>query len=296
MSPSEKEVVSDQATGLRNIGNNVPRVIAVTSGKGGVGKTNVSVNLALAMANKGKRVMLLDADFGLANVDLLLGIKTRINLSHVISGERLLEEVIVDGPSSLKIIPGGSGIKKMADMNYRELAGLVNVFNELSHGLDVFVVDTAAGISDSVIRCVQASQDVVVVVSDEPASLTDAYALIKVVNQEFGRNRFSVLANMARSPQQGQEIYTSLVKVTDRFLDVALEYLGYIPYDDYLRKAVKKRRAVMESYPGSESAKAFGRLAERIEKWPRASKPSGELQFFFERFVSLTREENAASV
>ena len=182
----------DRAAGLRRgAKGHAVRVMAVTSGKGGVGKTNVSVNLAAAMINNGKDVMLLDADLGLANIDVLLGLNPTYNLAHVLNGSRSLEEVIVKGPGGLKIIPAASGIKNMANLSPAEHAGLIKAFSELSDRLDVLVVDTAAGISDSVISFTRACQEVIVVVCDEPASITDAYALIKVLSRDYGQGFLS---------------------------------------------------------------------------------------------------------
>ena len=264
------------------------QVIAVTAGKGGVGKTNVSVNLAMAMASNGKKVMLMDADLGLANLDVLLGLHPKANLHHVIAGERTLEEIILDGPGGIKVIPAASGIQEMVELGPRAHAGLIQAFSELSHDVDVLIVDTAAGISDAVTSFARAAQEVVVVVCDEPASITDAYAIIKLMSREHGSFRFRVLANMAQSAQHGREIYNKISKVTDRFLDVALDYMGYVPEDDYLRKAVKKQRAVVEAFPRSKAAQAFATLADKVMKWPVPSEAAGHLEFFVERLIQPT--------
>ena len=249
------------------------RVIAVTGGKGGVGKTTVSVNLAMAFAQNGKKVMLLDADLGLANIDVLLGLHPKANLHHVMQGQCNLEEVIVDGPAGIKVIPAASGIQEMAELSPESHAGIIQAFSELSHEVDILIVDTAAGISDVVTSFTRAAQEVIVVVCDEPASITDAYAMIKLMSREHGLFRFRVLANRASSAQQGHEIYNKILKVTDRFLDVALDYMGYVPEDDYLRKAVKKQRAVVEAFPRSRSAQAFATLADKANKWPTSLPP-----------------------
>lgn len=277
----------DQAAGLRSMKESRPvQVIAVTSGKGGVGKTNVSVNLATAMAESGRRVMLLDADLGLANVDVVLGLQPRRNLSHVIDGECNLEEILLDGPGGMRIVPASSGTQRMAQLQPEEHAGLIRAFSELSEDVDVLVVDTAAGISDSVVSFVRASQEVIVVVCDEPASITDAYALIKVLSRDHGVHRFQVLANMARTQQHGRGLFQKISAVTERFLDVQLEYLGAIPFDEQLRKAVQKQNAVVESHPRSRIAQAFGNVAERIGRWNVPDGPSGNLEFFVERLVT----------
>lgn len=276
----------DQAAGLRKVSNPHPvRVIAVASGKGGVGKTNVSVNLALAMVAEGKRVMLLDADFGLANVDIMLGLHPQFNLSHVINGERNLEEIIVAGPGGLQIVPASSGLQNMAQLSPTQHAGMIQAFSEVGHDLDVLVIDTAAGIADSVVSFSRAAQEVVIVVCDEPTSITDAYALIKVLNRDHGIQRFRVLANMAHSMQEGRDLFTKMVKVTDRFLDVTLDFMGAVPYDDYLRKALQKQKAVIEAYPRSKAAMAFKNLAKKADNWPIPRSAGGHLEFFVERLI-----------
>lgn len=277
----------DQATGLRRIVSPKPvKVIAVSGGKGGVGKTNVSVNLAASLAKDGKEVLLLDADLGLANIDVMLGLNPAYDLSHVIAGERTLEEVIIDGPANIKVIPASSGITRMANLSAKEQAGLINAFSELGHAIDVMVVDTAAGISESVINFCCASHEVVVVVCDEPASITDAYAFIKVMSREHKIERFQILANMARTTQEGRELFNKLSKAADRFLDVMLTFMGTIPYDERLRKAVQHQRAVVDAFPRSPSALAMKRLAKQVDKWPDVEQMGGQLEFFIERLIN----------
>jgi flagellar biosynthesis protein FlhG len=280
------EMRVDQAAGLRRMAQPNPvRVIAVTSGKGGVGKTNVSVNLAVAMADTGKQVMLLDADLSLANIDVLLGLHPDKNLSHVIDGERTLEEVIITGPSGIMVVPASSGIKRLSELSMLENAGLIRAFSELTHEVDTLIIDTAAGINESVTSFSRAAQEVVVVVCDEPASITDAYALIKVLNVEYGIQRFRVLANQAHSAQEGRELFNKISRVTDRYLDVTLEFMGAVPHDDYLKKAVRKQRAVVQAYPRSRSSMAFKNLAQKTDKWPVPSAAGGHLEFFVERLI-----------
>jgi flagellar biosynthesis protein FlhG len=280
------EMRVDQAAGLRRMAQPNPvRVIAITSGKGGVGKTNVSVNLAVALSDAGKRVMLLDADLGLANVDVLLGLRPDSNLSHVIDGKRTLEEVIVKGPSDILVVPASSGVKRLAELSVMENAGLIRAFSELNHDVDTLIIDTAAGINESVTSFSRAAQEVVVVVCDEPASITDAYALIKVLNTEYGIQHFRVLANQAHSAQEGRELFNKISRVTDRYLDVTLEFMGVVPHDDYLRKAVRKQRAVVQAFPRSRSAMAFKNLAQKTDKWPVPSAAGGHLEFFVERLI-----------
>lgn len=265
------------------------RVITVVSGKGGVGKTNVSVNLATAFAQRGRKAMIMDADLGLANIDVILGLHPQYNLSHVINGERSLEEVIVEAPGGIKVIPASSGLQHMAELTPAEHAGLIRAFSEISTELDVLVVDSAAGIADSVISFSKAAQEIIVVLRDEPASITDAYALIKLLNLEHGVRRFRILPNMVQSRSEGRRVFQKMIKVTDRFLDeVVLDYLGSIPSDEFLRKAVMKQRAVVEAHPRSPSAQAFRALAERIEGWPPPTSTGGALEFFVERLMQAS--------
>ena len=266
------------------------RVIAVTGGKGGVGKTNISVNLAVALAEEGKRVMLLDADLGLANIDVVLGLHTDYDLSHVLRGERTLEEVVIEGPSGIRVVPAASGVQHMAELSEAEHAGLIRAFSDLGSDLDVLIIDTAAGISDTVVSFSRAAQEVVVVVCDEPASITDAYALIKLLNREYGVDRFRILCNMVRSTQEGRDLYNKICRVTDRYLDTMLSYMGSIPYDEQLRKAVRAQKPVIQAHPRSRSAQTFKNLAKKADNWPVPEGLGGHLQFFVEQLIQFSSQ------
>ncbi len=264
------------------------QVIAVTGGKGGVGKSNVSVNLAIALAELGRRVVVLDADLGLANIDVLLGITSKSNISNVLHGDCSLMEVMVNGPGGIRIIPAASGTQEMATLSPREHAGLIQAFSTISDQMDILIVDTAAGINDSVVSFVKASQEVVIVVTDEPTSITDAYALIKLLNREHGVFRFRVLANMVKTSQDGHNLFAKLSKVTDRFLDVAMQYMGCVPFDDSVKRAVQRQRAVLEAYPRSKAALAFKSMAKKVDSWPLPTVPRGNLEFFVENLLLST--------
>ncbi|PUB81631.1 MAG: cobyrinic acid a,c-diamide synthase [gamma proteobacterium symbiont of Ctena orbiculata] len=285
------EQIEDQATGLRRMINPEPvRVIAVTGGKGGVGKTSISANLGVAFAELGRRVMLLDADLGLANLDVILGLHAERNLSHVMQGECSLEDVMVTGPKGMRVVPGASGIQHMAEMTPAENAGLIHAFSEVANDVDVLLIDTAAGISDLVISFSRAAQEQIVVVCDEPASITDAYAIIKLLNREHGISRFRILANMVKSVQEGRDLYNKMCRVTDQYLDVMLNYMGSIPYDEQLRKAVRSQKPVVEAYPRSRVSQAFKNLAKKADNWPVPSGVSGDLQFFVERLIQFSSQ------
>lgn len=261
------------------------QVIAITGGKGGVGKTSVSINLAVALAGIGRRVALLDADLGLANIDVLLGLNAKHNLEDVLAGRCSLRDVMLTGPGGIRIIPASSGTQHMAQLGALEHAGLIHAFSEISEQIDVLLIDTAAGISDSVINFVRAAQEALVVVCDEPSSITDAYALIKLLNRDYGLSRFRVLANMTRTAQEGQNLFNKLTQVSERFLDATLQYVGSVPFDDSLRKAIQRQRSVVEMAPRSKAALAFAALADKVDKWPLPSSPRGHLEFFVERLV-----------
>ena len=275
-----------QAAGIRAVVRPDPvQVVAVTGGKGGVGKTSVAVNLSAALAAQGKRVLLFDGDMGLANVDVLLGLTPRHTLEHVLDGRCTLEEAVIETPLGFRILPGASGVARLAGLSTAEHLGLVQAFSHLTAGIDVLVVDTAAGIADSVRQFCQAAQQVLVVLRDEPASLTDAYALIKLLNRNHGVRRFRILANMSPAPGAGEGLFRKLERVTNRFLDVVLEYAGEIPEDSFVRSAIREQRAVVNAYPSSPAARAFVRLARKAEKWPLAQGPRGNVEFFMERLL-----------
>lgn len=277
---------STQTAGLRRAANPGPvQVIAVTGGKGGVGKTSVSVNLATALATAGRQVMLLDGDLGLANVDVFLGLSARHTMAHVLSGERSLEEIILESPHGVQVVPGASGVAEMANLSAAGHLSLVQAFSTLNTRVDVMIVDTSAGISHSVLQFSQAAQHVIVVVCDEPASMTDAYALIKVLSRNHDVGRFRVLANMVRTPGDGEILFEKLQRVTSKFLDVTLEYIGEIPEDPYLRRAIREQRPVVGAFPSSPSTRAFKKLALKADKWPVPEGPRGNLEFFVERLV-----------
>lgn len=276
----------DQASGLRKMQDlKEIKVIAVSGGKGGVGKTNVSLNTSIALAKQGKKVLVLDADLGLANVDVMLGLRVQKNISHVLSGECELDDIIIEGPCGIKIIPATSGTQSMVDLTPSEHAGLIRAFSDMQTDFDVLIVDTAAGISDMVLSFARAAQDVMLVVCDEPTSITDCYALMKLLSRDHGVFKFKVVANMVRSAKEGQNLFAKLTKVTDRFLDVAIELVAVVPFDENIRKSVRKQKAIVDAFPDSPASKAFADLATKVTKWPIPNRPSGHLEFFIEQLL-----------
>jgi flagellar biosynthesis protein FlhG len=268
---------------------NTVQVIAVTGGKGGVGKTTVAVNLSLALAKLGRRVVLLDGDLGLGNIDVLLGLSLKYTLADLIDGRCELSEVLLGGPGGVRIVPAASGFPNMAHLSPAQHAGLIQAFSEISDSLDVLVIDTAAGIGSSVVGLVRAAQEALLVVCDEPTSITDAYALIKLLNRDYGMDRFRILVNMAHNSQEGRALFVKLTKITDHFLDIALQYAGAVPYDECARRAAQSQRAVYEYYPRSKCAQAFHNIAVKVSTWPLATIPRGHIEFFVEQLVKKTR-------
>jgi flagellar biosynthesis protein FlhG len=261
------------------------QVIAVTGGKGGTGKTSIAVNLATALAQSGRNTLLLDGDLGLANVDVQLGLTPRCTLEHVLRGERTLQEVILETATGLRVVPAASGIARMAALAPGEQVTLIEAFNSLPAHPDVLVIDTAAGIAPPVLHFCQAAQHVLIVLRDEPTALTDAYAMVKILSRNHGVRRFRVLANMIRRAGQGEAAFRRLQRVTDRYLDVLLEYVGEIPEDASLQRAVQAQRSVIEAFPESQAARAFRRLARTTDGWGLPEGPSGRLEFFLERLL-----------
>ena len=283
--------MSDLATSqaLTPRGGSRPRplkTMAICSGKGGVGKTNVSVNLAVALAAQGRSVMLLDADLAMANVNVMLGVRSRLHLGHVLDGDVELEDIIYSGPEGIQLVPASSGVSRLASLTSVECAGLIGAFSALDRPIDMFLVDVAAGVGESVVMFTRAVQDVVVVLCDEPASLTDAYALIKVLSSEHNVQRFHLLSNMVNGEEHGRALFNKLANVCRKYLDVRLSYMGSIPYDDYLRKAVRQQKPVSVAYPGAPSAAAFRNLAAYADRLRRDPGLSGGVEFFIERILA----------
>jgi len=240
------------------------RVLAVTSGKGGVGKTNIVANLALCMAASKKRVLLLDADMSLGNLDLVLNIRSKYNISHVIKGYKRLEDIIQPGPRDLRIICGASGLDELADISDYDQQRLLGYLSGLQDETDVILVDTAAGIASSVVSFCLAADQVLVVTTPEASAMTDAYGMIKVLVRKGNPGPISVVVNMAHSAAEGKRTYQRLADVAGRFLQAKLYYAGTLLKDDGLCRAVRARQPVVLAYPQSQIAASFSALAARL--------------------------------
>ena len=267
------------------------QVLAVTSGKGGVGKTNVAANVAVALSAMDRNVMLLDADLGLANVDVLLALQPRFNLAHVVNGDTDLESTIIDGPQGLRIVPAASGDWSMIDLPEAAQASIIHAFSNLADQPDVLVVDTAAGISANVARFVSAAQKALVVVCDEPTSITDAYALIKVFSRHHGITHFDIVTNQTHDSWEGRVLFNKLRKVADQYLDVVLRHLGNVPHDRWLRRSVQEQRAVVDAYPHSDAGRAFVDIARSLDASAPRAAARGNIEFFLERLLEPTPQQ-----
>jgi flagellar biosynthesis protein FlhG len=263
---------SDQASRLRALASGqraeaplfAARVLAITSGKGGVGKTNVVAGLALALANLGQRVVVMDADFGLANLDILLGLSPKYTLEHVLRGEKVLEEILLDGPLGIRIIPASSGIQELTRLDTMSELRLVQGLQRVAETADWLLIDTAAGIHDSVLKLLMAAQEVILVTTPEPTSLVDAYAMVKVLHLRDTAKPLWLIVNNGQSPDEAQETVDQLQAATDRFLGKELRVLGLIPSDPHLLQAVRQQRSVVELFPRSAAARALQSMARQL--------------------------------
>ncbi len=284
MKKSSKENSGQENSGQEN-SEGSSRVIAVTSGKGGVGKTNIVANLAMAFTSLGKKVMILDADLGLANIDIIFGINPPYNIGHVISGEKELPEVIVQGHEGIRIIPAGSGFANLTHLEEGQKLNLLNEFETLDEIPDVFLIDTGAGISSNVLYFNLAADECIVVSTLEPTSITDAYAMMKVMFNQHGLKHFKLLVNMVKDGSEAKQVYRTLTKTADRHLNgVGIEYIGFIPRDENIVTAVRNRTTVMNLFPDAESSKSFKKIAGSLLNTPRRFDSDGNITFFLNRF------------
>ncbi|MDD2670951.1 MAG: MinD/ParA family protein [Syntrophales bacterium] len=265
------------------------RVISITSGKGGVGKTHIAANLAYIFSRMGKRTLVLDADMGLANIDVILGLAPRFNLHHVLSGEKRMEEILVRGPGDMMILPSASGIQEMANLSAGQKLTLLDEINGMNTGFDFVLIDTAAGIAGNVMYFNMAAKEIIVVVSPEPTSLTDAYALIKLLYRGHNEKRIMVLVNMVKNPGEARDVYRKLSKAVEHFLDLSIEYLGYILYDEKVTDAVKQQRVLAEVYPSCQASRCLLTIAEKMNHEQPANYNCGSLKFFSKATVDRGR-------
>ncbi|PCJ56969.1 MAG: hypothetical protein COA73_11335 [Candidatus Hydrogenedentota bacterium] len=278
--------VAEQAQNLRNFvkkKKGLARVVAVTSGKGGVGKTSTSVSLAIALANKGQRVVLLDADLGLANVEVLLGLNSLFNLQHVINGERTMSEILVKGPGGIAVVPGTSGLAKLADLREEGRKNIMAGLEELQSRADFIIIDTMAGIGRSAVSFVVASDEVLLVCTPEPSSIVDAYAMMKTIYQKRDDAVVRLIANMVVNKKQASAVYNKLSGVSQQYLGRKLSYLGMIPRDPHVSQAIMQSQPYALRYPNTPATKYVEEIAGRLISQSAASQ--GGSPNFLRRFA-----------
>lgn len=280
---ANKKTVSGKPKGMKSKkANNRPvRFIAVTSGKGGVGKTNVVANMACALAKQNKKILIFDADTGLGNVDILLGLAPKYNLNHVLKREKDIKEVIITYKEGIHILPAASGIQQLSELNKDQRLIISEEFDSLIGQYDIVLLDTGAGISSNVTFFCASAHDILVVVSPEPTSLTDAYALIKVLFQNHNQKKFKLLINSAKSDKEAKEVYKQLSSVLHRFLPlISVDYMGYVLYDENMIKSVRMQKPIIDCYPYSKASRGLSELAEKIlEQEPALSLTENKVSF-----------------
>ena len=257
----------------------VVRTIAVASGKGGVGKTNITANLAIAFSRLNKNVLVFDADLGLSNIDVILNLATKYNIKDLFSGEKKLEDLIVEGPEGIKVLPASSGIQELTSLDEFQRLRLIEEFESYEDNVDYLLIDTSSGISENVAFFCMAAQDIIIVTSAEPTAMTDAYALIKVLYTKYQEKDFKVLVNNVKDEKEATDVYRRLSTAAERFLSISLDYIGYVPHDNLVRKAVRQQRALMDIYPDSEASKSLANISEKLNK-DNHKNIKGTLQFF----------------
>lgn len=261
-----------------------PRVISVSSGKGGVGKTNVVANLAFAFTRLGKKVLVLDGDLGLANIDVLLGLTPQYTIEHLLNREKSLSEILIKGPGGMSILPASSGILELLDLDESQKIFLLNELDLMDEAIDFLLIDTGAGISSNVLFFNKAAMQSIVIATPEPTSILDAYALIKVIWRKHRKKNFTILVNSAQEGQEAKEVFKRICMVADRFLgSLSIDYLGFIPFDEKLPSAVKQQRLVLEIYPQAPSSRSFMEMAKILAGKPLPSRCDGNIQFFWKQ-------------
>ena len=281
--------MGSQATTLKRMvygkmsGSNL-RVLAVSSGKGGVGKTNFVANLAYALSKRGKKVLVVDADLGLNNIDILLGlVQHKKHIGHVLSGESNVEDIILCGPADIHLLPAGDGLQELTQLPPEKKMLLMDKLDQVSSGYDFLIFDTGAGISTNVTYFCSAAHETILIATTEPTSVVDVYALIKTLHLKHAQKHFRVVVNLVSSEREAQGVYRDLTAGTDRFLkDISVEYLGYILHDPNVPKAVRQQKAFIELFPFSNFSRCLNDLAEKVlQEKPSSLNSEGDQPYFW---------------
>ena len=265
--------MTDQAAVLRDMvkeGENSgcddsrTRIIAVGSGKGGVGKTSITVNLGLALQQMDKKVLIMDVDLGMANVDIMLGLTPRYNLSHILQGKCSFEDALMEGPDRLNILPGTSGVEDLVNISYREVGRLLEACARMEEEYDIILLDIGAGVHNSIINFLMASDETLVILTPEPTAIMDAYSLVKILSSRDYGNKVGLIVNQVDSEKEAEKVGSRMSKVIHQYLDFSIKFQAYIPYDHNVQKAVKKQDPVMTLYPDCSAGIAINKLACKL--------------------------------
>ncbi len=267
--------------------NDTTRTISITSGKGGVGKTTLVCNMAYELGRRGSKVLILDGDLGMANVDIMFGQRARLNISHVLENHCQLQDILLEVAPNVHLIPGGSGVYGLSRLEPMQKHILLDQVSRLNRSFDYMLVDTAPGIDDNVLYLNAAAQEISVVVTPDPSSLTDAYALIKVLNQRYRENRFSIIANMVRDEMEGRMVFHKLSDVASRFLCVSLDYRGFVPLDPILRQAIRSQELAVQTQAACPASRAIRGMCENLKGSERFGEMKGGLQFFWNQLSGV---------
>ncbi|MEK2688955.1 MinD/ParA family protein [Bdellovibrio sp. GT3] len=263
------------------------RTISITSGKGGVGKTTLVANLALSLAQKGKKVLILDGDLGMANVDIMFGAKSQGSIHDILAGRKEMKDILLEVSKDVFLIPGGSGVVEFNNLNHFERRAMVEAIGSLPMGFDFLLIDTAPGIAENVLFLNSAAQSVSVVITPDPSSFADAYALIKVLNKNYKVNHFSIICNQVRDEEEGMSLYKRFNDVVNRFLYIGLDYWGSVPNDSVLRKATQMQRLIVRHDVGAESSKAIRQISAQLETSSKLIEANGGMQMFWDQVVGV---------
>ena len=268
----------------------IPSVLAISGGKGGIGKTLTTANLGLCMARMGMRTLLIDGDFGLANLDVILNLRPRFTLDDVLCGERHLKEIIMTGPEGIRIIPSSSGVMKVSELDNLQKLVLLDQIEELNEEFDVVIIDTPAGVSKNVQYWATSSSEIIMVVTPEPTSLADCYATIKILSQTTNESSFKLIVNMVQNEQEAKRIFEKISLLAEEYLSVRIEYLGAIPFDDSVKNSVRERVPYVQRYPFSPASQGMREIARQILTQSSVGKLKGTMQFFWRRMVNGNKE------
>ncbi len=263
------------------------RVLSITSGKGGVGKTAVVANIAVLLARLGKRVLILDADLGLANIDVVFGLAPSHNLNHFFAGDCTLQEILVQGPLGIRILPAGSGVQRFTRLDSEQKLRLLEAPDAMHNNFDFVLIDTEAGISENVTYFTTAAQEILVVTTPEPTAITDAYALMKLLSNQYHEKRFNLIVNFIKNEEEALDVYRKLTMVANRYLDISIDYMGSIPRDQLMIEAIRKQQVMVELYPDSKTSAAFEGLARSMLQEPKTIEAKGSIQFFWKRLLDF---------